>query len=536
MNNANEIKGLLDKYPQYRETLFCRGYLLTTREFKNLSEYPFYSQWNRAAFGKSEGGSSINIYSHKWQECRVYEKGGITAAIVGHAYNPFNMEYREEQLLKDCIEAYRESREAFFDKVSELTGIHLILLNDANSLIAVQDCSGIKSCYYGKAGGEIYITSHPQLAGDVCGLQVDPFVKKLTGKWCFKFGQKFLPGSLTPYREFKRLGPNTFLEFKKEYMVQRFYPSKPHPEPAPKDYGGVLASINSLLNRNVKLCTLKWKVPAISLSGGLDSKTTLACANGLYDRLKFFSFHCKPAELSDAQAARRICSSIGLEHRVYPIPGKNESIKDYGALEKIIYHNASYLGVPPEREIRKYIVLYRLKDFDVELKSWISETGRAIWERKYEVIFPEVLTPRHFSIFQTRYLFAPLLLEKSDNFYREHLKEIGLEKPLYNYEHTDSYCWEFAFGAWGSNVFTQQEIFRHAVTMPMNNRKIMDMFLWFPHEYRKSDMVHKELIRLANKEIYALNINFHNADAGRKRIFLERMYYRYASLFNRKKD
>ena len=535
MNEANEIKEILEELPQYRETLFCRGYLITTREFKDLSGYPFYGGWKRMLFGKFRG-AGINIYCHKWQECHVCEKDGIRAALIGHAYNPFDMKYAETAILEDCIGAFNQSREAFFDKVSELTGIHLIILKDTDSLIGVQDCAGIKSCYYGRVGSDMYITSHPQLAGDICGLPADPFVKELTGKWCFKFGQKYLPGNLSPYGEFKRLGPNTFLELKKGFRVQRFYPSKPHPEAAPEEYGRVLAKIGSLIKKNVELCTLKWKSPAVSLSGGMDSKTTLACADGLYGRLKFYSFHCKPSEVADANAAHRICRSIGLKHKIYPIPGKTEAIKDYQALRKIIFHNASYLGVPPEREVRKYIFLYRLNDFDVELKSWISEIGRAVWERKYGVIFPGVLTPRHFSIFQTRYLFAPRLLEKSDNLYREYLEEINLEKPLYNYEHTDSYCWEFAFGAWGSNVSIPQDIFSYTVTMPMNNRKLMDMFLWFPHEYRKNDMVHKELIKLANKQIYNLNISFHNADAGKKRIFLEKMYYRYASLFNRKTE
>ena len=533
MNNANGIKELLDEYPQYRETLFCRGYVLTTREFKDLSGYPFYGQWKMSAFGKLEGGPSVKIYFHKWQECRVCEKDGIRAAIIGHAYNPFDMKYREENILEDCIKAYRESRKAFFDKVSELTGIHLIILNDGESLLAVQDCAGMKACYYGKKNGDIYLASHSQLAGDICGLKVDPFVKTLTGKWFFRFGWQFLPGNLSPFREFRKLGPNTFLELKKEYRVRRFYPVKPHVELTPGMYDGVIASIAELLRKNVELCTLKWKTPAISLSGGVDSRTTFSCANGFYDRLKCYSFHCKPSEFSDAKAASRICGNTGVEHKIYPIPDKEEQIKDYDALKKIISHNLSHIGVPPEREIRKYIYLYRLHDFDVELKSWVSEVGRVIRERKYNTKFPAVLTPRHFSIFQTRYVFAKSLLLQSENYYRKYLREINLEKPLYNYEHTDLHAWEFIFGFWGQNVVTSQDIFSHTVTMPMNNRKLIDMFLWFPHEYRKRDMVHTEVIKHANRKVAGLEVAMLNQCFGKKRVFLERAYYKYAILFNR---
>jgi hypothetical protein len=533
MNRADEIRDILKAHPEYCETLFCRGYIVTDR-LLNLSAYPFYEQWKCLPLGSLNNSSTVKIYFHRWQTCHIIERNGITASIIGHAYNPFDMKHRETEILTDCIDAYKQGMKVFFDKVSELTGVHLIILNDTKRLIAVQDCTGIKACCYGRVNNHIYLTSHPQMVGDICNLQIDPFVRQLTDKWFFRFGQQFLPGNLTPYRELKRLGPNTYLDFSDRYQVYRFYPTGPHRELTPDEYDGILKLIRELMGRNIELCTHKWKRTAISLSGGIDSKTTLACANGLYDRLKYFSFHCKPAELTDAKAARRICEKIGVEHAIYPISGTNRQIKDYGVLKKIISHNISYIGVPPEHEIRKYIYLYRLNDFDVELKSWVSEIGRAIWGRKYGFEFPKVLTPRHFSIFQTRYIFAPLLLRESEGYYKEYLKQISLERPLYNYEHTDIYSWEFAFGAWGQRIFTSQEIFRHAVTIPINNRKLIDMFLWFPHECRKNDMVHRELIRCANRIIYDLNVSVHNADAGKKRIMLERTYYRYATLFYKK--
>jgi len=531
MKKEDEIREMLGQYPQYRETLFCRGYLVTTKIFENTDKYPFYSLWNRVSCGRLYDGFPLNIYFHRWQKCYLFEKEGKTAAIIGHAYNPFNMKYAEEEILKDCMEAYNRSHESFFEKVSELTGIHLIILNETGKVTIVQDCSGMRACYFGRINEDICLTSHPRLAEDLWGLRVDPFVKELTEKWFFRFGQRYMPGNLSPYRELKKLGPNTYLEMGKEFRVKRFYPLKPHPELSSERYEDVLGIIGGLMKKNIELCISKWKIPAISLSGGMDSKTTFACANSLYDKLKCYSFHCKPAEVADAEAAHKICDAIGIKHDIYSIPANNDQIEDFGILKRIISHNAGYLHVPPEHEIRKYIYLYRLNDFDVELKSWVSEIGRAVWERKYNLEFPEILKPYHFSIFQTRYILAPALLRKSNDCYKEYLKEINLEKPLHNYEHTDSYVWEFAFGFWGATVFTSQEIFRHEVTIPMNNRKLVDMFLWFPHEYRKGDMVHKKLIELTNKKISDLNISVHNADAGMKRILLEQAYYRYATLF-----
>jgi Asparagine synthase (glutamine-hydrolyzing) len=483
--------------------------------------------------GALNNGTDINIYHHKLQDCFSYEEDGISAAIIGHAYNPFDMNYQEIEILKDCIYSYQQSRQAFFNKISELTGIHLIIINDKTSLLVVQDCGGMKSCYFGKVNSDIYLTSHPQLVGDICRLQRDPFVEKLTAKWFFSKGSKYLPGNLSPYPELKRLGPNTYLEYSQEFRMNRFYPVKPHIELSPDKYDDVLDRIGELISKNIELCALKWRKPAISLSGGMDSKTTLACTNGIYDKFKYFSFHCKPAEVVDANAAHKLCAKIGLDHKIYAIPDTNDQLQDYEVLKRIICHNSSNIGVPYDHEIRKFIFLYKLKDYDVELKSWISEIGRAMWERKYGINLPKIFSPRHFSIFQTRYIFAPILLKKSDNYYKKYLKEINLNKPLYNYEHSDFFYWEFRFGSWGTTVVTTQDIFGYRVTMPINNRKLIDMFLWFPHEYRKNDMVNKETINRHNKKIADANISVHNTYLGGRRIFMEKMYYYYRTILQR---
>lgn len=526
MNYKDEISKALEEHIEYQEALFCRGYVVTNNTLDYIGKYPFYNNWKKFELGVLDK-KIINIYYHKWQECYVQERDGITIGLIGHAYNPFNMKYLEEDIIKECIEAYKKNKEVFFDKISELTGIHLIVVNNGDELLIVQDCGGMKTCYYGKIDNYIYLTSHPQLIGDLCDLTIDSFVRKLKDKWFFSIGGKYLPGNLSPYKELKRLGPNTYVSYSKIFKVKRFYPIKDHIQVKEDEYDKTLEEIGKLINKNIELCSLKWDRPAISLSGGMDSKTTLACANGLYDKFKYYSFHCKEQEIQDANAAHTICDRIGVNHKIYAIPDTNEEISDYEMLKKIIYHNTSYVGNPPEHEIRKFIYLFRLEDFDVELKSWISEIGRAMWERKYGITLPEILTPRHFSIFQTRYFGAPYLLKRSDEYYREYLKETGILTPLYNYEHSDIFYWEFRFGSWGGNVVTAQDIFRHTVTMPMNNRKLIEMFLWFPHEFRKNDLVNKGIIKASNKVIDDLDITVHNTYLGGRRILVEKLYYLY---------
>ena len=57
----------------------------------------------------------------------------------------------------------------------------------------------------------------------------------------------------------------------------------------------------------MKLIHKKWDKPAISLTGGCDSKTTLACTKGEYENYNYFSYISNDSEEVDAIAAKKIC-------------------------------------------------------------------------------------------------------------------------------------------------------------------------------------------------------------------------------------
>lgn len=522
-----ELKEVFDHQVQYRECLFKRGYLITDDNLKRMEEYPFYGNWKENVFGK------YRCYIHKDQTIYTTSRETMTAVLIGHAYNPFTMKVDEHELLEDCIEAYQKSPKAFFDIISEFTGIHLIALFEQNTghITMVQDCCGMQSCFFGKVNGKVYITDYPQLVADLCDLKMDSFVEKLIQSKCYHIGNRHLPGNLSPYSELKRLGGNTYLSYEGDFSVTRFYPIAPHPEfKTQEEFQEGVRKIYNIIHEGIACCTRKWERRTISLSGGVDSKTTLSCANGLYDKFSYFSFHSKPSELVDATAARKICKHLGQKHTLYEIPESNEDVEDFEFWKKLLEHNTNYIQSIADNEIRKYVYLYKLDAYDIELKSWASEVARVFLERKYRITMPKILSERHFSIFQTRYFLHPFLLKKSDRIYRNFMKETDLLTPKYNFEHTDLFYWEVRMGAWGTAVVSSQNLFHH-VTMPMNNRKLLEIFLSFPHEMRKSDQVHKMVMQVANNEVLEAEEEVKNLYFYSYRIWMEKLYYLYRTVF-----
>lgn len=530
MEKTQEVKEILNKNPEYRDMLFRRGYLITSNKKINIDDYPFFGLW------KEYNIDEFQIYVHKDQDFYRYFSNNIKAIMLGHAYNPFDMKYQEEELLKDCVDAYKKGDENFFDKISEFTGIHLIVIFDKNRVVFVQDCAGIESCYFGKINEKIYITSHVQLVADICNLDMDEYIKKLVSTKCYNIGNRYLPGNLSSYKELKRLGPNTYLEYKDEkFTINRFFPTKPHDEIENEEvFNKTIDEMVELMHNSCILITKKWKKPAISLSGGVDSKTTLAVANGLYDEFLLYSFQSKEAEIIDSEAAHKICESIRQNHKIYKIESENNEVKDFEQLRKIINHNVGHMMDFPENEVRKIIYFYRKPEFDIEVRSWVSEIARVTYERKYDIRFKGILNERELNIMQTRYFCHPILLRKGDRIYLDFINKIGLDKKMYNYESIDMCFWEIRCGSWEANAVRQLEI-GNKITTIYNNRKLMELFLSFNHDERKVSKIHNEITKKANEDIINANISIKNNTHKSKRIIMEKTYFRIRTMFYKSK-
>ncbi|MBQ2687947.1 MAG: hypothetical protein IJF52_04890 [Clostridia bacterium] len=527
--NAEDIKNILKDKPQYRECLFSRGYFITEDDSVNSDDYPFYGEWKTAKI------KNYTALIHKDQDYYIYTKNNTTLLLIGHAYNPFNDVCEESQLLLEAHIAYSLSKEKFFSCINDWTGIFCLFVFDKD-VIGVQDCSGIKALYYGVINSSACFTSHPQMVADIYNLTYDPFVEKLVSNRFYNIGNRYLPGDLSPFKELKRIGANVYLKYNedKKVTIHRFYPTKPLDFcKTENEYNERIEEAYKILHKNIELCSKKWPRSAISLSGGTDSKTTLACANGLYDKFSYFSFQSKDTEVTDSKAAHEICDKINLKHDIYPIPSQNSEIEDYEELKAIIIHSYGYVRGLAEREIRKHICMYRWNYFDTEIKSWISEIVRVFFERKYGMKFPEKLTPRHFSIFQTRYFASPYLLSTSDKVYKEFMEKFDLAEPKFNYEHTDMYYWEVRMSSWGMMV-TQSLDICHRITFPFNNRRLIELILTLPREHRKTDKVHNDIIKVANKGIYDANIHILNNYFHSGRITLEKLYFKYRTIFKKK--
>lgn len=502
----NEIKQMLDNHGHLQEYLFVRGFLLTDRDDLDLQAFPFYGNWKQQQIT-----DSLYAYTHKWQYVHHITVNGNTFFLLGHAYDPFSMNYEEDKILSHLAEVYTATGD-YQDVVDGITGLYVFGAVIDGVLRFQIDPSGMQSGCFGVLQDHFYLSSHPQLIGDLCRLRMDPFVKELTRyKWYYRVMGPYLPADLTPFAQVKRIVPDIEYTYTNQKVThRRFYPLRNISVCKDQaDYDQVIHRAADILKKNMQLVVQKWDKPSISLSGGIDSNTTFAAANGLYDRIGVFSFISAEKETIDADAAQKIAERFQVPWKLYTIPDSADGLEDYDEIVQIIDHNNGYVAKGRDNEYRKRVYLMQNLDTDVEIKSWTSETIRAYWYKHYgRKSFPK-LSAKLFRNLYKIFIFDRSLAHKVDQVFAAYIQAFEYDKIPSMYPPADMHYNEVTWGSWGGLNISEMRIYAE-LTIIYNNRKFLDLLFRVPLDKRISDQHHLDMKKYLNKELYDMHIRVVN--------------------------
>lgn len=253
--NKNEFISMLDKNPSLKQDLFIRGFLVTNKKIENLDNFPFYGIWSQ----NERGG--YYFLTHKLTGIHTYtDNNNNVFFLLGHAYNPFTMEYDEDKILSYIAEAY--GTDEYIKRINDITGVFVYGDIVDGKISYLVDPSGMQSACSGVIGGSFYLSSHPQLIADICGLEMDNFVKELTQyKWYGRVMGPYLPADLTPFKELKRVVPSIKYYNDEQITHKRFWPLKDIKTAEGKEYEKVIQEAADILRNNMTLVSKKWNHP-----------------------------------------------------------------------------------------------------------------------------------------------------------------------------------------------------------------------------------------------------------------------------------
>jgi hypothetical protein len=517
MMNKSDIQKILKENPDLKSKLFERGFFFTDDEV-NDEAYPFYGIWKR----KFIQGYTLMV-SEK-QNYYIDRDESCTYVLVGHAYDPIDSLSQEQDILHSLQKSGFLS-EAFWLHFNNLTGIFSLIVIDEAGIYMIGDPTCMQTTFYCTHNGHIYVSSHTNCIGDFLSFEWDDYVKDLVNYKFFKLLGNSLPGDLTQFKEVKRLVPNHYVHMNNSSLMEskRFY----WPETISASKEKIANQAANIMHSNLELIAKKWRKPAISMTGGCDSKTTLACANGLYEKFDYFSYISSESELVDAEAAHEICDALGLAHRIYRIPDNDADFSNIEAIRTLLFWNTGGICQSNKNDVRKRITFMDTDDFDVEVKSWASEIGRAYYSKRFNgrKNFGKTPTPRVCTTMYKFFLHNRKLVKKTDEVFKSYLDTYFEQSKANPIEWQEQFFWEFRVPSWNGLVITGEHRFSFDITIPYNNRRLLQLLLSVAIEDRINDGLYTEIRNLMNPDIDSTGVAVANLKHTKNRSKAEDLYY-----------
>ena len=388
--------------------------------------------------------------------------------------------------------------------------------------------------YYGVYQDKLFVSSHSKLVADFLGFDQTDYIKRLTNTWYWHFWGTYLPGDLSPYKELKRTNPNCSIVYSKATIqIERYYPVKSIEETNTKEeYYCTIHELGEIMSNTMQLISQKWpnKTAAISLTGGRDSLTTLACAHEIYDQFDYFSYISNSDEAVDAYAAHRVCEALGLKHTIIEIPTEDPMYAEIDVFKIILECNSGCVGETKENEIRKRMYFCQNPPCGIEVKSWVNEMGRAwFWNKFNKKEFPDFPTPSYLRALYKVH-FYPRLIKQTDCVYKEYMEKYLPQESIGMIPWVEQFYWECGWSASEGQFLTAEHRMAFDITIPFNNRKYIEKMLTVPLELRKIDSIPIDLTEYEEPRITETGINIHDVS---HTSFRAEMLKIYLSIFSK---
>ena len=513
--NKTNVKDLLDRESTYRRFLYRFGFIATTSVL-DPENYPFYGAWNIVKIG------NLQILVSPSQNCYSYDAGeNGWYVLIGHCMDPIEETFDENEILSS-LGAF--GTDCFWESFNRLTGIFTFIRFRDGRIDAVGDPCGIQTVYYCNHDGFIYVASHENLLGDLLDLKRDPYIQKLIKYRFFHLFGGSLPGDISQFLALKRLVTNHYVSISSDCVgITRFY----MPRLLHLSNDEICERASDILSSTMRLIAKKWNRPAISLTGGCDSKTTLSCTNGSYDAFSYYSFNSSDTELVDALAAQKICKGLGLPHTLYEISRDDSAVPDVESVRMILQWNTGNICPCNANDVRKQAFFSKLNDFDVEVKSWVSEVGRAYYSKRFHgrKKFGKKPTPRKCTTLYKVFLHNRRLVLQTDRAFKDYLDRYFKQPEKDAIPWQEQFFWEFKMTSWNGGIITGEQRYSQNITIPYNNRLLLELLLSAPLESRINDEIYTMIRSKRDDRIDKFCKTVVNVKHTSRRAFLENVYY-----------
>jgi hypothetical protein len=467
----------------YQKFSYARGYLLTS-----VPAPPPKADWASvevAGLHLSYDRRLPYARAQAFKHWGYKDSARATVAILGTVLDTATWSDDPGKIAKAAARALARSETALLDMIDGWSGRFLLIFRSDASTKVLTDACALRSAYYSFRNG-LSIASHAAIVAKRIGAGPSRLMAEAHQDPRWKGSEGRYAGHATAFESVWVLTPNTLIDVN-EKRIRRFFPRAPLSARSSEHAAEIVAPI---LRRTVETICARYKV-AISLTGGYDSRVTLAAARRVAPGIEFFTY-VEPGETiheTDFQAAKDIAEGVGLRHRRLDLsPAAGE---EWEAFQAALTHDIYTI----HRRDAAWAYYKSFPDTDIHLRSNLGEIGRAFYRKNRPIIYPfnavamaDVFKPRKMSD-------NPAVLKLFRRFY-----DAVEFSRIENYDPYDMLYWEQRMGSWHTSLVLQGDNAFESLVI-FNNRNVLMPLLGAPVEERRASRTFTRMIEILWPEL-----------------------------------
>lgn len=470
MNESNTPERLLlplEEPPGPTIPLYSRGFLLSGRQIG-----PPVSGWREAQT------AGRWLYHDPNVDLSFGHTDTSAVYLLGRATLLGSVDHSDVPVAQRLANKLALSRDLFDEEVELLCGNYALIIRDGTRTSIQSDAGGLRSVFYSPR--DQLVGSHARLVATFCDSA--DYSEFYDASWEIPNSVSYLPGVRTIFREVLQLSPNTELQID-SMTLRRVFPRRP---PLSLEVPEVVERVEPLLLSQLPFLTDTGKDLMLSLTAGIDSRTSLALMRPVIDQVTALTYVLGFGRYAgmrimevDEDIAREITSTFSIQHRMALIP--DSEVRP--SVKKVLQANTHHEHIWPLAQW----YLDNISPDTLHVRSNLFEIGRAFYRKGHTRKMP--LTPERMAETHRRSSSGrPAAVEA----FREYVDVTDFDS-LMGHDPYDFFYWEHRVGRWHGNVVAESDI-SHETWVLINSRRVLELFLAASLSKRIDATVYRELM------------------------------------------
>ncbi|QRM33413.1 hypothetical protein [Microvirga sp. VF16] len=410
--------------------------------------------------------------------CHIAEAEAAFLVLIGHCIDLQTPSLSEAEIARTLLHtALQDSIEMMLTSTDHLVGRYTTICYAHGKWTVFTDACAMRSTYF--AEDTSLIASHSTMIGEI--LNREP------RRQLFRHYRYGLPGNASPVTRVRVLPANFALDLSSGRLT-RFWPREERVERSVEE---LIDPLERVLVGTANAIASRW-TPAVSLTAGIDSRTSLAAFRHIPSTVPF-TYDLDASTAIDVKIAGELCRSLGFEHRRLLVVSREEAPSIYAAVE----------AMPDYKHFDEASAIY-VKAFSdhnyIHVRSNLAEIGRAFW-RKHPVMptcfdvsnWIDIATHQHCQSEPLREEAIQYLLHEMEAFLD--LAGYDVSDPanplLFGYDGWDLVYWEHRMSTWHAQVLLGSD-FAFDTSIIFNSRRALSLLLSAPLKDRiKASLLHE---------------------------------------------